>query len=685
MKEGTSSLQDRRRDRSVGEQPKSRRGTRKVAIVGSPNVGKSVLFNALTGAYVAVSNYPGTTVEISRGKFRLGEAGVEVIDTPGMYSLSPITEEERVARALLMEEKPDVILQVVDARSLGRMLPFTLQLIEAGLPLILVVNILDEAARLGMKIDCERLEQELGIAVVPTVSVTGEGLDRLRERLQERLFGDGQITRVMENGVSVTPVSRRLANAVEGVEALLQGEYAFSRRAVSRLLLGEDSELLEAVKAREGKGFEAIQQEIHRAREGLAHAPDYLFWMERQKAANRLMEIASSPPTKALHGAAQRLSNWMIRPLTGLPILLVVLYVGLFLFVGKFGAGILVDLLQERLFDGFIEPYITGFTERVIPWVVVQDLFVHEYGVITLGLKYAVAIILPIVATFFLVFAIIEDSGYLPRLALLIDRFFKIIGLSGRAVIPLVLGFGCGTMATLVTRVLETRRERVIATLLLALAIPCSAQLGVILGLLSGSPAALAIWVVVVGLVFLCVGFLSSKVLKGERASFYIEVPPLRRPKLSNVLSKSYARMKWYFLEILPLFLAVSVIIWIGRQIPLFGNSLFDWVILGLRPLVAAIGLPEETATAFLFGFFRRDYGAAGLFDLHSQGLLNGVPLVVAMVTMTLFLPCVAQWLIMQKERGLKTTLAIVGFIFPFAWTVGFALYHLLNLLGVRF
>jgi len=678
--------------KSGGEAPAK---TRTIAIVGSPNVGKSVLFNALTGAYVTVSNYPGTTVEVSRGHMRVGDETIEVIDTPGMYSLAPITEEERVARTLLRMDKPDLVLHVVDAKNLGRMLPFTLQLIEAGLPLMLVVNIMDEAARLGMTIDCARLEQELGIPVIPTVSVSGEGIDVLRARMADALAKGSEFScalcehqlsplNVQRSAFSVNQGNPVINAALAKIAELLQGDYGISYHAVASLLLAEDSEMAEIAQALEGERYASIKHEIANARMKLAHPPGYLLLLDRQEAANNLMKIACTPATHAQKGAGETLSNLMMRPLTGLPILLLVLYLGLYLFVGKLGAGILVDALQNKLFHAHLNPFVTHLVERIIPWSAVQDLFVHEYGMITLGLTYAVAIILPIVATFFLVFSVIEDTGYLPRLALLIDKLFKTIGLSGRAVIPMVLGLGCDTMATLVTRVLETRRERVIATLLLALAIPCSAQLGVVLGLLSGSPLALAIWAIVIGIIFLLAGFLSSRLIKGEASSFYIEVPPLRWPKLSNIISKTYARMEWYFLEITPLFVVASLLIWVGRQIVIFGHSIFDWVIRGLEPLVMAIGLPREAAFSFLFGFFRRDYGAAGLYDLHSKGLLGGIPLLVAMVTLTLFLPCIAQWLIMVKERGLKTTLAICAFIFPFAWLVGYGLYHILTYLRVK-
>ena len=279
-------------------------------------------------------------------------------------------------------------------------------------------------------------------------------------------------------------------------------------------------------------------------------------------------------------------------------------------------------------------------------WHSIQTLIAFDYGIITLGLRYAVAIILPIVATFFLAFSLLEDSGYLPRLALLVDRLFKKIGLNGRAVIPITLGFGCDTMATLVSRTLETKRERVIATLLLALAIPCSAQLGVIMALLSANPASLGIWAGFVILVFLLVGYLAAQLMPGEKPAFYMELPPLRLPKLSNILEKTLSRMQWYFLEIIPFFILASVLIWVGKI-----TGLFDAIINAAAPLMYALGLPSEAAEIFLFGFFRRDYGAAGLYDLQNSGALNGVQLVVSAVTLTLFVPCIAQFAIMIKER----------------------------------
>jgi len=350
----------------------------------------------------------------------------------------------------------------------------------------------------------------------------------------------------------------------------------------------------------------------------------------------------------------------------------------LYKFVGEFGAGTVVDFLEGTVFEGYINPFLTGICNRIVPWAPLRDLFVGEYGMLTLGLRYAFALILPLVTFFFLVFAVIEDTGYLPRLAMLIDRTFKKIGLSGRAVIPMVLGLGCATMATMVTRTLPTKRERVIATLLLALAVPCSAQLGVILALLALRPGAMLIWAGMVGMVFLLVGYLAARVLPGRKASFYIEVPPLRLPKLSNVLIKTYTRVAWYFREVLPLFLLASVLIWLGQL-----TKLLDLLVALLHKPVELIGLPQEAAGIFIFGFFRRDYGAAGLYDLSKHGALNGVQLVVACSALTLFLPCIAQFLMNVKERGWKTGAAISVFILFFSFLVAYALNLVLTGLGV--
>ena len=397
-----------------------------------------------------------------------------------------------------------------------------------------------------------------------------------------------------------------------------------------------------------------------------------------RERSDRILKGAFSQGERSRIRFLERLDSLLMNPWSGIPILMLVLYLGLYEFVGVFGGGFLVGLLEGRLFEGVINPFLNAFFAEHVPWPWLHGLFVGEYGIFTLAMRYAVAVIMPIVGTFFLAFSVLEDSGYLPRISMLLDGVFKRMGLNGRAVIPLVLGFGCNTMATMVTRILETKRERLIATFLLALAVPCSAQLGVMLGLLGGHPAAFAIWLSIIAGVFLVSGTLLSLFLPGERPRFFMELPPLRLPSAKNVWAKVVTRMGWYFIEVIPLFVAASVLLWLGVI-----TGLFDVALDALSPLVGALGLPPAASKAFLFGFFRRDYGAAGLYDLVRAGELNGVQLLVSAVTLTLFLPCIAQFLMMKKERGWAATAATSAAVVAVAFATGFLLNLSLSKWGV--
>ncbi len=473
------------------------------------------------------------------------------------------------------------------------------------------------------------------------------------------------------------PVEYSIEIAIEKIENLLKEDYFISKRSLALLVLQQDREMLGLVKEKEPAVLNQIEDIINEVKMHYVNPVTYELALERHNEVKDIIKKVVHYKRETVF-LRERLSRLTMNPITGIPILLLVLYWGLYKFVGEFGAGTVVDFLEGTIFEEHFNPFVIKIVRDIIPWEILQDLFVGEYGVITLGFRYAVALILPIVTFFFIIFSVIEDTGYLPRLAMLIDRTFKKIGLSGRAVIPMVLGFGCATMATMVTRTLPTKRERVIATMLLALAVPCSAQLGVILGLLGGRPWATLIWAGIVGSIFLFVGYLTSKILPGERPSFYMEVPPLRLPKFSNVITKTYVRVKWYFNEILPLFLLASVFIWIGKL-----TGLFDFIIGILKHPVELIGLPAEASAVFLFGFFRRDYGVAGLYDLDKQGMLTGVQLVVACVALTLFLPCVAQFLMNVKERGWKTGLGISIFVLFSSFTAAYIVNFILVKLGV--
>ena len=459
----------------------------------------------------------------------------------------------------------------------------------------------------------------------------------------------------------------------------LKGEYRLSRRAIALLLLSGDKDTHAIVKKLENrKDYLNICNIIDSTAKRYELPLSYVIGLKRQSQADMIANSATRlSPRK--QGTVSRVLDYItIWPVTGIPILFLVLYYGLYRFVGGFGAGTAVNFLELKVFHDFINPLAVSLADKYISSASLRELIVGEYGIITLGLRYAVAMVLPIVGAFFIVFSVLEDTGYLPRLSLLADRALKLVGLTGRAVIPLTLGLGCDTMATLVTRTLESHRERLITTFLLALAVPCSGQLGVIMGMLSQRPLALVIWAVSVSAVFLLSGFIAKKIIPGDEGVFIMEVPPLRMPVLSNVLTKALVRLKWYFAEVIPIFIGTSLFIWVGRI-----TGILDILTNCLRTPVRILGLPGETAFAFLFGFLRRDYGAAGLYDLFRLGKLNSVQLVVACVVLTLFVPCVAQFAIMWKERGGLTACVIAASTIVIAFTSGMILNFTLTWLGL--
>jgi ferrous iron transport protein B len=657
-------------------------GASQVLLVGAPNVGKSALFNALTGRYVVVSNYPGTTVEVSRGKTTLAERTFDITDTPGMYSLLPVSEEERVTQRLLLGVRDELVLQVLDAKTLERGLPLTAQLRALGARVVLALNMMDEAEERGLTIDAAALSEKVGVPVVPVVAISGRGVELLRTTLAE--VAERPVPPPAAEGL----FPQTLAFAVEAVASELSGVSPARAQVMATLLLQADAELSATAPSAARARAESLRAELSERQE------DPAFTVARHQHALARAWVDGSVRRQGTRGRtlADRIGALLAHPLTGIPALLLVLYFGLYQFVGVFGAGVVVDLLESELFGAYLNPWFDATMNGLLPgeggwqyWL--RELFAGDYGLVTLGLTYAVAIVLPIVSLFFLFFSALEDSGYFPRLALLVDRVFKRIGLNGRAVIPVVLGFACDTMATMVTRVQETRRERVITTFLLALAVPCSAQYGVMAGILAATAAGggfggmsgiFMVWAGLVALVFLVAGRVASKLVKGEAASFYMELPPVRLPRLGNVLVKTFARMKWYFAEIFPLFLLASFLIWVGRL-----TGLFDLLIRALVPVVGALGLPPAAAEIFLFGFFRRDFGAAGLYDLTQQGALSSGQILVAAVTLTLFMPCVAQVLVMVRERGLRTTAVICAAVVGIAFAVGLAVRWMLPAVGV--
>jgi ferrous iron transport protein B len=640
----------------------------RIALVGNPNVGKSVIFGWLTGKYVTVSNYPGTTVEVSLGNIKLdGRKGV-LVDTPGTNSLIPMSEDERVTRDILIEEGNLKVIQVGDAKNLRRALGITLQLAEMEKPVVLVLNMADEAQERGIAIDRERLSEILEIPVFSTIATRRKGLEELTKSLNE-----DRIPHLF------FPYSSEVEESIQAVSELLPPKQT-GRRALALMILSGDESLQEWIHARlDQQAIQTLDEIRQRLQKKI---PEPIgFWINRKRlqAVDQILAkvFRKSNP---VGGRSFRLLNTLTtHPVAGIPILLLVLY-AMYKFVGDLGAGVGVDFMQREIFGRWINPAAVRGVQSLALWKPLAEFLVGPYGMIPMGLTYALAIVMPIVATFFLAFGFLEDSGYLPRLAIMANRIFRVMGLNGKAVLPMVLGLGCGTMATLTARMLETKKERILVTLLLALGIPCSAQIGVMVGMFAGiSFIAVLIWMGVVAGSMILVGLLAARILPGEKADFLLEIPPLRVPTLKNLLVKTLARMEWFLWEAVPLFLFGTAFLFALDQIG-FLVVLQKWA----EPIVTGfLGLPVKATEAFLLGFLRRDYGAAGLFVLAQEGRLEGTQIVVSLTTLTLFIPCLANFFMIIKERGWRQALAMAGFIFPFAVLVGGGLNYLLRFWGV--
>jgi ferrous iron transport protein B len=620
----------------VTEDPLAAADEATVALVGAPNVGKSVVFNALADEYVDVSNYPGTTVETT-----LAEMGsFALTDTPGVYGISSFDEEERITRDIVLAA--DRAINVVDATHLDRDLFLTLQLLDMGIPTVVCLNMMDEAAAAGIDVDPDALEAALGVPVVPTVAVNGEGLDEIPERLPEA------------DAPEEPPIADHFEALPKDLEAnrrertlLVEGDEATAQRVADRSPSVADG------------GTPAFVEPDRR---------DAVYGDRRDRVGRIVDQVLTELETD--RGWADRLDDLLLNPLTGTPIALGLLGI-VFYVIGVFVAQTLVGYTEGVLFGQYYNPFVTDLVEGLLPaagWATpVEFLLVNDnLGLLTITLQYMIGVLLPLIVAFYVVIGAMEDSGVLPRLAVLTDRGLSRLGLNGRAIVPMIVGVGCVTMAVITTRMVGSRRERLIATGLLGLAIPCSAQLGVIMGLLAGLGIVwwfgyLAVLLAVLGIV----GVVLDRVLPGESEGLVTELPRLRVPRPGNILRKTTNRTKSFFREAVPLFGATAIVISLGDYVGLLGA-----VQRGLQPLTELVGMPADFAQILILGLIRRDFAAAGMTDL----ALSAPQIFVGLVVITLFVPCILAMVMIGKERDLKAGAATwLG-----SWIVAFAIGGLL-------
>ncbi len=602
---------------------------KKIVLAGNPNVGKSIFFNYLTGIYVSVSNYPGTTLDISSGK--MGDAAV--FDTPGVYGVGSINDEERVARDFIMSA--DIIINVVDASHLERDLFLTQQLIDLDKKIVVALNMMDEVEKNNISIDIKALEKELGVPVVPTTAAKNRGLDKLKHSIDKAL-----------KGTSIFPANPDLE------EELLKIEIETKNRAESLMVLEEDENI--RCKYSELKAVPDLREEIYTAR--------------RQRVDQITDRVLSYDENTGQ--LARKIGSYMLKPVTAIPMLLLLLYF-IYQFIGVFVAQTVVGITEELIFVENYEPFMRNIVDNSIGLEnFFGQLLAGEYGILTMAVTYIFGLLLPLVAGFYFLLSLLEDSGYLPRIAVLMDRLLQKIGLNGRAIIPMLLGFGCVTMATITTRLLGTKRERIIAIFLLGLAIPCSAQLGVIAGLIAQLDLFyILVYVLTIFAVYVLAGTFLNKVLPGESSDLLIDLPPIRLPDLKNVFNKTYQQTVAFVKEAGPIFVLGAALITVMQK-----TGLLELITRAAEPItVNWLGLPAETATAFVMGIIRRDFGAAGLTAI----ALTPAQVTISLITLTLFVPCVAAMMIMVKERNFKESV----YIWFGSWITAFITGGLVNLL----
>jgi len=655
-----------------------KKGKKKLVLVGNPNVGKSLFFNHFSGLYVDVSNFPGTTVEITEGNYK----NFRVVDTPGIYGVSSFNDEERVARDEVLSA--DIVLNVIDATNLERDLFLTLQLIDMQFPMVIALNMMDAVEENGLELDVERLSEILGVPIVKVIAIKKHGFDELDKALDKATIGNAD---------------RSLLDALEPILAKMKPT---------------PNPIAEALMILEGDETVAAQHAI------LPEDKREEIYVARRNRVNEIVAEVVREKSNMKFGAvlSEKLGKWTINPISGIPILMLALWL-IYEVIGVMVAQRVVGHTEVEFGNKRFEPFVKHLFATITPveisvdvlngedvietktfvfpegtskdkekfeafksfiegkdvmqnftfsqetlWGKIVTVFAGEFGAFTMTVTYLAFLLLPLVIGFYMFLAILEDCGYLPRLATMVDRLFTGIGLNGRAVIPIILGFGCVTMATVTTRLLQTSREKTIAASILNFAIPCSAQLAVITALLTkagGSYTLIFFLIILSSLV--AIGTIVDKILPGKSSALLIDLPPMRLPRASNVLKKTWIKTKSFMQEATPWFFIGALLISVMQVTGL----LEGWVRL-FEPITTQwLHLPAESARAFVMGMVRRDFGAAGLYELN----LTPQQIVVSLTVITLFVPCIASLMVLIKERGVKEAMTIWAGSWLFAFGVG--------------
>jgi ferrous iron transport protein B len=642
----------------------------RVALAGNANVGKSVIFNQLTGLNQVVGNWPGKTVERAEGNLHFKGYDIHVIDLPGIYSLSAFSIEEIVSRDYIAVEKPDVIIDVVDASALERNLYLTIQLLELETPMVMALNQMDYAAKKGIRIDVEKLSKKLGIPVVPTVAIAGRGINELLSTVVAVASGEISFKPLkIRFGAEIEEKVQRIQEVVEQKLPNLCAVYP--ARWIAIKLLEKDEDVVEKVKRYAGgeevlKCAEKLASELEKMH---GEPSPVVLASERYSIASKIAKEVTVIETPPKISWEQRLDAITTHKILGYPILVgVVLAMFSLIFIGgSFLSTVLESLLGNVSLH--IENILTFMPHEIVK-LIVEGVF----GGVVAG----VTIALPYVVPFYIILALLEDSGYLPRAAFLMDNLMHKIGLHGKAFIPLILGYGCSVPACIGCRIMETNRERLIAAFAVTL-IPCAARTVVILGLVGryvGLHAALALYILDLALVFI-VGRVAFKVLPGEPVGLIMEVPPYKKPALKAVLTKTWSRTKDFVYIAFPIIVAGSLAITALNIAGLMG-----YVAAGIKPFTTGwLGLPEEAIIPLIFGVLRKELALILLAELVPLETLSPVQMITFTLVVMVYVPCIATVAALVREFGWRKALTMALVNVALALFIGGLAYHILSLL----
>ena len=616
---------------------------KKAVMVGLPNTGKTLIFNSLTGDYNLVANCPFTTIDSKKKTCLINDQTFELIDTPGIFKFHTYSESEIVTRDILFSGAPDLIIQCIDAGQLKQSLTLTADLLELNIPLVICLNAIDEISKKGIMIDSSALSKLLSVEVVESIATKRQGIQELKTAINN--------ARKPRCGLKY---SDNIEDKISQIQSLIPGDI-FQTREKAMLVLTKDpfiiSELKESLEEKEFKALKDRADEIRERFNGNIS-------LEINKTKNQWIDDAVEKTVHrqkiALEGFTKSVANACRHPFWGLPILFFIIYI-MFMLVVHVANNIAGWM--ENIFWAPIENMITG----VLPSGFWHDFLIGDYGILSLGVANALITVLPILSVFFVMFNILEDMGYIPNLTVLTRRIFKKLGLSGASVMPLVLGFGCKTMATMTTKSLNSKREKYISIYLIAFAIPCAAQMGLNMSILGriGTSAFLIVFAVLF-VVEISAGLMLNLILTKEvRSHFIQELPPIRMPEPKAVLVKTYYKLYWFLKEALPVFIYAALALF-----ALDKSGILNAAKVFLSPVIKGfLGLPLEMVDALILCMARHEAAAGLIMNLIDAGKLDYVQCIVAVTITTMFVPCFANIMAMINELKMKSALSMTVMI----------------------